>query len=762
MFKRMTGGLMVLALLLASACSEMGDYARTSAVHDGMRALGLALMPDGTYEFKLCEMEEAYTPEVLEKRCINPLIAEDGLPLVLNELPDHPGTLTARVRNWGLTLVAATAAGLVVYGLGRYIAKGKATSQLTREAYAEGLERSMNVSKTYPHFELPEGLKDRLLKEVVSEEDMKDFKHVGDEFVERENVEPITHLKFADKIKFKSGKQVDLRELLENKKLQKKLTPEEKREVSELLVELEESLKSGEAYLQTLTKGLEEMNKEGIPLVDGVLGKIVKEDSNGSFFLDPKRIKEPLEKNRPLDEEYHEALQKLDQQVTEVLGKEAESIRSRQRNIARLEAAAGLDEVLKKVEGAGDRAVATAQKGNEQLRALTESHLRNMIEEFGALVEDGAKTADEVKTKLADMQKEIEDTVKTWDEQAEELADIATDDVEVVKNMQSFIKSTRKKMIKGWSKQAKEANKELQERFKTPAYETGAKDFYDNAHKAVHSSSVRINAEVKEAGEKAVERIGKVINSAERKLAESQLGDNIHEITNKDSDLVNELLDIARAADSPTDLKKITEAVRNSSLFKSTDQQIADDLAALRDETTAKVEDIIESTQEELINSKESFFKGIASRMKNFKLSDNKIFHYWDKDIGELPRYKNTDKRIAVRVIKRQEVVSRLADHEDVGAAQVKKGFEKLLGHVTTAATFVAIPVTSLRKKLSGHARLNAAKRWGALTGSYELTAEGRIDDMRTIIEGIAEIMGAKVSDEVFYFMLRSGMRSKQ
>ena len=100
MLKKTMSCLVILAMLMSSACSEMGNYAHTSAVHDGMRALGLAQMPNGTYEFRLCEVAEAYTPEMLAEKCINPLVAADGLPLVFNEIPERPGTLVAHIGNW--------------------------------------------------------------------------------------------------------------------------------------------------------------------------------------------------------------------------------------------------------------------------------------------------------------------------------------------------------------------------------------------------------------------------------------------------------------------------------------------------------------------------------------------------------------------------------------------------------------------------------------------------------------------------------------
>jgi len=887
MLKRMMSGWVVLAMLITSACGEMGNHARTTAVYDGMRALGLAQMPDGTYEFRLCEMAERYTPEVLAEKCINPLVAHDSSPLVLSEIPARPGTLVAQVWNWSTTLFIAAAAGLSVYGIGRYVVKNNAIKELSREAYAAGLRESLRVSLKYPHFELPQHLQKRLLKEV------DDLSVDGETLLETPfKLQGEKSFLLKDTIKLKSGKKIELRQLLENKKLQRKkgrlrnrggLEEDEAREVSELLVELEESLRSGSAYADTLTEGLDKMNAEGISLVDGVLGKIVHEHE-GKLALDDK-IKESLRKNRLLGEEYHEALQRLDTQVATVLAREANSISSRKRNIARLEAAAGLDEVLKIVEGVGDKAVVVAQKGDTRLLALTENNLRDMVEDFDELVEDGTKGADEIKEKLASMREQIEASVAEWEKQAEELAD-TTIDAEVVKGMENFIKTTRKKTLKGWSKGAKEAKNELQDNFKTPTYKTGAEAYEGQARTAVNlGDSVHISIEVKQAGKELVE-------SVEATLTKTLQGAGLMHEPSLDKkifdaiDLLNhELNDVVLSVNSFGDLKKSAlTTVNDSSLFTSStiDDHITDgaELAALRDKITENIKAIIDEAQQKADSDKVGFFKGITTRLRNFNFK--KIFHYWDKNASsKLPSYKNQDDKLAVRVTgrsysvgvkaageeiiesvdniftktladlkrklsldedelvdgnsllknelkdvarsvnnlgdlkeltlkkveqsslfkssspddhaarelvdmrtemideigriideahgkagvkvtHREEVVKRLANNEEVGEVIVEKGVEKLLGHLAGAATFFAIPVTTLHHKLSGHARVSVANRWGSLTGSYELSIEGRVDDMHTIIEGIAEVTGAQVSDEVFYFMLRSGLRNKQ
>ena len=498
-------------------------------------------------------------------------------------------------------------------------------------------------------------------------------------------------------------------------------------------------------------------------------------------------------------------------------------------------------------------------------------------------MKDGTKGADEINEKLASMREQIEAAVAVWEKQAEELADTVID-AEVVKGMENFIKTTRKKKLKGWSKGAKEAKNELQDNLKTPVYKTGAEAYEDRATKAVHlSDSVHISIEVKQAGKEIVESVEATLTKTLRDVdSEPSLNKKIFD----GIDLLNhELNDVVLSVNSFGDLKKSTlKTVNDSSLFTSSsiDDHITDgtELAALRDKITENINAIIAEAQRKAESDKVGFFKGITTRLRNFNFK--KIFHYWDKNASsKLPSYKNQDDKLAVRVTGRSysvgvkaageeiiesvdsiftktladlkrnlsldeevlvdgnsllknelkdvarsvnnlgdlkeltlkkveqsnlfkssspddhaarklvdmrtemideigriikeahgdaavkvthrgEVVERLANNEEVGEVIVEKGVEKLLSHLAGAATFVAVPVTTLHHKLSGHARVSAANRWGSLTGSYELSVEGRVDDMHTIIEGIAEVTGAQVSDEVFYFMLRSGLRNKQ
>ena len=825
-----------LALLMLGACHEVGNHARTSAVHDGMRALGLVQRDDGSYEFKLCEMAESYTAEVLQEQCINPLLATDGSPLVLTEIPDRPGTFAAHSWNWAITALAAVAVGVGFYGVGRYIAKLLAAKKLGHKSYALGLERALIASKKYDHFELPERAR-KILKEEEAI-NLDGSVKVG------ADGQPIKDFFITDKLTLSSGREVNLKELLVNdKKLRKKLKDDEKEEISILLLELEQSFKSGLAYKEVIETGIEQIEKNGI----ASLSEAAREFVSNKKVL--KSELEALKKNRPVKREYHTALRELDEEIAKLLSREAESIASRQRNIARLKAAAGLNDVLKAVEGADEGARIAAQMGNEKLLALSEDSLRNMVEEFSTLVNDSQKSAADVKTKLAVMQEEIKQAVDTWQEIADEATEIADDDV--TKGISSFIKTTRRKQIKGWNKNAKDAEKELQQSFKIPRYESEAKKYeakiseYINKTDSLatniefHKASEDILAETKDflsdAGEKFYDDLTKLaanseqlVGELEKSIGKAESFEDLHKFTqetvqdmnpfaalsdaNQAKKLSDELQgkiekivtdstdrasneinkvgedilaetkdflsdaekkfrdDLIKLADDSDQLKgKLDESLRKAGNFddlRAFTQETVQDMnpfapvsganraKEMIDELQGKIKKIADQAEERDKNNKVRFFQKYADKLRNFKFNDSKIFRYWQND---------SQPRRAVRIRNEGEVLERFADNEDGGEVVVEKGLEKLFGHVAGVGTFAAfaVPATSLREKLNGHARISVSKHWRNLTGDYDLATAARIDDMRTIIEGLAEATGAKVSEEVFYFLLRSGLRNK-
>ena len=127
--------------LLVVACSD-SSY-QTQAVRDRVRIVGLEVQDDGLYRFKLCRIHREYTPQILAKECINPLVTADGQEKVFTTIPRKPSTAMANVRNWGLASFVGITAGVVVYKLGRWGVKIRKTPQLVGKAMTEKLDNNI-------------------------------------------------------------------------------------------------------------------------------------------------------------------------------------------------------------------------------------------------------------------------------------------------------------------------------------------------------------------------------------------------------------------------------------------------------------------------------------------------------------------------------------------------------------------------------------------------------------------------------------------
>ena len=122
-------------------------------------------------------------------------------------------------------------------------------------------------------------------------------------------------------------------------------------------------------------------------------------------------------------------------------------------------------------------------------------------------------------------------------------------------------------------------------------------------------------------------------------------------------------------------------------------------------------------------------------------------------------RYKNADGKFTTHVRRHDEVVESLTTERDlVGKIAIESGVAKISSQMAGGGVFVSL-LTIWRNKLPGQALLNANSRWQELT-SVGLSAEGKeIDDILSIIKGIASATNSKVSDGVFYFLLNTGTR---
>lgn len=148
-----------LSLTMVVACGYNEEMANTAAVRDRSRVLGLAKMTDGTYQFRLCRPHKSYTATVLEEDCINPFVDREGMPKVFTSVPARPGTATAHIRNWILSLLAATIAGAGLYKLGRLFVKERVSGRLIGEVRVAMSETRLNRARGAGDLELSKKLK---------------------------------------------------------------------------------------------------------------------------------------------------------------------------------------------------------------------------------------------------------------------------------------------------------------------------------------------------------------------------------------------------------------------------------------------------------------------------------------------------------------------------------------------------------------------------------------------------------------------------
>ena len=152
-----TGNTMLAALLsVAIACGSVNtqEAAQSKAVRDRSRVLGLALMDDGTYQFRLCRLRKTYTAKMLANECINPLLNEDGTERVFNNVPEKPGTALAKFRNWAAAALAGTIAGFAIYKIGRFYVKTKARDRLVGKIRLERHTARVDEAMAKNDFEL--------------------------------------------------------------------------------------------------------------------------------------------------------------------------------------------------------------------------------------------------------------------------------------------------------------------------------------------------------------------------------------------------------------------------------------------------------------------------------------------------------------------------------------------------------------------------------------------------------------------------------
>jgi len=105
-----------------------------------------------------------------------------------------------------------------------------------------------------------------------------------------------------------------------------------------------------------------------------------------------------------------------------------------------------------------------------------------------------------------------------------------------------------------------------------------------------------------------------------------------------------------------------------------------------------------------------------------------------------------------ITITEEDKIVDKLAHGVKVENNEVQKGVEKLAAQTVGISAFLSLPLTAWSRYLPAHALLTAEKNWTEVTGDY--VAAKRIDDMLTILDGIAQATDSKVTPSAITFGL--------
>lgn len=784
--KKFLAGGFTLSLLLAG-CGTPSEEARTVAVHDGMRVLGLAEMSEGSYEFRLCDLADSYTPEVLQDECINPLVSSDGTPVIFSSVPGKPDVFSAQIGNLGITAVVIFVVGILSYTVIRYMAKNEAIHSLGRESHVVRQENALEASKQYKDFKLP----DQLEKDLLNDDGNK---------IKGEIRDPLLAGKGS-----KLGNEAD---------------------VNKWLIELRDELKSGPDYLEKLTKGLSNLDggvssREAFSLIidkrsgrslEGSVREAIRHNwdikleknmklrkgelyskkleeglahleandrvekfdnitnDNGGKLTLKDDIREAIEGDKVAD------LQKeLDDDVREAIGgdkvvdlqKELDNLHNSISEKMR-EAVVSLDELVsknnqemvqeaiknKKKDDLKGMLTVELEKRKEKLEAMTEGYERviKLTEEVSngidkgtkedqddvidgimkrvetvveKIVVSGDKGGKDIREFLEGVEKDVEKIVASGDEGEKDIREFLEnmgeklekklkefESVAPTPNKEESLAKEPRAKLKEWSVHLRKAKKELKNRLKDDGYRK-KEEALDGIIRGIanDSDTIKVTDEIEKVKESVLEIVDNISHNApELKIKmETYFEEADGSIDNITSNI-----------------SKIIEDAHRDGLIGE-----------------VRMKDLLEKIGNIDGIKKKNIFARFADRIRNFRPITKNTFKY------------RSDGEFKVKVENRDRVVQRLANEEEVGIITIEKGVEKLVGHVAAA---VAVPFTLMSRKLPGQAKISVGNRWEDLTGGYSLTTSARVDDMRHIIEGLADATGSKVSDEVFYFLLRSGV----
>lgn len=146
---------------------------------------------------------------------------------------------------------------------------------------------------------------------------------------------------------------------------------------------------------------------------------------------------------------------------------------------------------------------------------------------------------------------------------------------------------------------------------------------------------------------------------------------------------------------------------------------------------------------EKFLDQIDAGFRGIAKKFQGFPWISSESISY--------PK---------TQVVKHGEVVKNIVDSIEIqkplGTITVKSGVSKGGGQLTGFSAFIALPLTVINRYLPGHALLSASDDWSSITSGIDSkdSTSVLVEDIATILDGIAQATGSEVSNKARTFAL--------
>ncbi len=644
--------LLAVLLSVAVACGSVDtqEVAQSKAVRDRARVLGLALMDDGTYQFRLCRLHKTYTAEILANECVNPLVNEDGTERVFRDVPGKPGTKLAKFRNWVTAGLGATIAGVLIYKIGRFYVKTKARDRLTGRAMWES------------HIAEVEGAK------------------AGNDFV---LAKQLGELK----------KNVD-------------------GDGGEVFAKNSDAITFAEKYAESVEGNIEKARKA------------IKDASSSTLKVDEETGVDKITEAEKLLQDAYEALQ-----PAEDSGFNSKPIRDLAQEIAALK---------KKLEELRD---ADAKELGGKLEAIerdADTIYKRVHSKEGLRLLSG-----EGKAALADADEssDVGKAWRTWKHRQEELSLLDGENSELARLKRELV--DLKKADGSNSSEIREVESRIEkverEINKVENVFVGLKFGKDELVEKL----VRIDDVVKRddpdhlgSGEKTILKIKQDIEKYRE--AAKEAGDK--KVKRLNENKLNETL---------LALKERIKSYNPSQRRPKIDAQQEKVGAAIKsDPVTERAEAAAEQARAERDEGGGLFAGGLDRLSLGIKGSVKFLrgFPWLGKDTL---KYSKLNK---ITVTDEDKIVDKLARDVEVKDIEVQKGIEKLAAQVVGVSAFLSLPLTDWSRYLPAHALLTAEKNWTEVTGGY--AAAKRIDDMLTILDGIAQATNSRVAPAAINFGL--------